>query len=72
MTFRKVLGSVSVLAGMTSVLFAMNGVWDIVSGEGRYDLKEIVLWLGGSVLVLAVCLVLGLIDYALERARVSK
>ena len=72
MNFRRVLGYVAFSAGVFAILFAINGVWDIVSGEGRYDLKEIVIWLGGSVLVLAVCLVLGLIDYALERAGASK
>ena len=68
MNYRIVLGYVAGGALLVSLLFAWDSAWELLTNAGKFDLSELLAWLSGSVLVLAVSVLVMLIDYALERA----
>lgn len=65
MNYRIVLGYVAFMSLFVAVLFAGNGLWDLLTGANNFDLKEMFFWLGGSVSVLAVSLALLGFDFIL-------
>jgi hypothetical protein len=67
MIYRQILGYVAGLSAMCAVLFSMRIASDLLGNAGTTHLVEFSGWLSGSVLVLAVSVLVMLIDYALER-----